>query len=145
MRVRLLPRDGYSWTGYIWLVYLGGPIWYAVTGRAGARGGLAPTSLAIAAFLPLYFWGFWLEQRRALIPIAAIAAIGAILSPSNPGAYVFFVYAASFAGRTGPPATGVRVLLALLAMVGLETWLVGLRPEVWGPTVPLILLIGGLN
>jgi two-component system sensor histidine kinase DesK len=145
MRVRLLPRDGYSWTGYVWLVYLAIPVWYAVWGRAGGRWGLASTVGAIAVFLPLYFWGFWLDRLRALLPIATIAAIGAALGPANPGGFVFFVYAASFAGRVGRPALGIRVLLALIGIVALETWLVGLRPETWVPALPLIVLIGGLN
>ena len=145
MRLRLLPRDGFSWTGYIWLVYLSTPVWYALAGRTTGPWAATATAIGIAAFLPLYFWGFWLEKRRALVPIAAIAAIGAALVPINAGAFVFFVYAASFAGRAGPPAAGVRVLLLLIAAVGAEAWLLGLRAEVWGPGVPLIILVGGLN
>ncbi len=145
VRPRLLPRDGFSWTGYIWLLYLSTPLWYATSGRASGPGVLVWTITAAVAFLPLYFWGFWLAERRVLIPIAAIAAIGVVLIPLNSGAFVFFVYAASFAGRVGRPMAGAKVLFALLAAVAIEAWLTRLPPEAWGPALPLIVLIGGLN
>ncbi len=75
MRLRLLPRDGYSWTGYIWLVYLSAPLWFAIVQPTSDAGACSPTTAA-SAFLPLYFWGFWLERWTVLVPIAAIAAIG---------------------------------------------------------------------
>jgi two-component system sensor histidine kinase DesK len=148
MSFRLLPRDRFSWTAYIWLVYLGSPIWSLFAGRPpGAPSGIdiATTCVGIAVFLPFYFWGYWLQGPRSLLPIAAITAIAVLLSPMNAGGYVFFVYAAAFAGRVGRPARGVLVLIALLAVVGTETWLVGLGPEVWGPAAPLTIFIGGLN
>jgi two-component system sensor histidine kinase DesK len=144
-RPRLLPRDGFSWTGYIWLVYLSTPLWYAASGRASGPGVFAWTIVAAVAFLPLYFWGFWLSGRRALIPIAAIAVIGVGLIPINAGGFVFFVFAASFAGRVGRPIAGTLVLCVLLVVVAIEAWLVRLPTEAWGPALPLVVLIGGLN
>jgi two-component system sensor histidine kinase DesK len=145
MRLGLLPRDGYSWTGYIWLLYLGTPIWYAVSGRTNGDSGLALTIAATVLFLPLYFRAYWLERRPALVPISLIALIGGALCPINPGGWVFFVYAASFAGRVGPPVTAAPVLGALIAVVAVEARLTGLHVDVWGPAIPLVLLIGGLN
>jgi two-component system sensor histidine kinase DesK len=103
------------------------------------------TIVAAVAFLPLYFWGFWLSGRRALIPIAAIAVIGVGLIPINAGGFVFFVFAASFAGRVGRPIAGTLVLCVLLVVVAIEAWLVRLPTEAWGPALPLVVLIGGLN
>jgi two-component system sensor histidine kinase DesK len=145
MSFRPIPRDGYSWTGYVWLLYLATPIWYAASGRGHASLGVPLTGAAIVAFLPLYFWGFWLNGAIALRPIAGIAAIACVLSPFNPGAWTFFVYAASFAGRVGRPPVGIAVLLALLAIVGVETWVLQLPSTVWGPAIPLIVLVGGLG
>ena len=60
----------------------------------------------VAAFLALYFRGFWVEGR-ALLPIAfAIVALGAITAPRNPGASCFFIYGAAFLGDVGRPARG---------------------------------------
>jgi two-component system sensor histidine kinase DesK len=80
-----------------------------------------------------------------LLAIGAIAAIGAVLTPFNTGAWVFFVYAASFAGRVGPPARGVGVLLGVLVIVGAEALLVHLPSAAWGPAMPITILIGGMG
>jgi two-component system sensor histidine kinase DesK len=145
MRLRLLPRDGYSWTGYVWLGYLVTPIWFAIASRAAHPAVLWVTIAAAVIFVPLYFWGFWTERRKALLPIVAIATIGAGLVPFNVGAWVFFVYASSFAGRVGRPVLGVGVLLGLIATVGAEAFIVQLPPAAWGPAVPIIILIGGMG
>lgn len=145
MRQRLLPRDGYSWTGYVWLVYLITPLWFAIAGRAAHPRVLVATIAASLIFLPLYFGAFWLERRRVVGPIAGIAAIAAALLPFNTGAWVFFVYASSFAGRVGRPALGMAVLLALIVVDVLEG-LVGRLPwAAWAPAVPIIVLIGGMG
>jgi two-component system sensor histidine kinase DesK len=144
MRWRPLPRDGYSWSGYIWLVYLGTPIWFAASHQTTTLGAWL-TWASLPVFLPLYFLGYWLTGRAAFTVVAAIAALAMALSPLNAGASVYFIYAASFAGRVGPPRVGVSILAGLIAIVSVETPLVGLSAEVWGPTIPLIVLIGGLN
>jgi two-component system sensor histidine kinase DesK len=145
MPVRLLPRNGYSWTAYIWLIYLVTPVWYAASGSAHAPWRIAATAAAIALFLPLYFWGCWLTGRAILAPIAGITAIACAICPVNPGGWTFFVYASWFSGPAGRPWMGVRILAGLLAIVGMEAWMVRLRPVVWGPAVPLIVLVGGLS
>jgi two-component system sensor histidine kinase DesK len=145
MPVRLLPRNGYSWTAYIWLIYLVTPVWYAASGSAHAPWRIAATTAAIALFLPLYFWGCWLTGRAILAPIAGITAIACAICPVNPGGWTFFVYASWFSGPAGRPWIGVRILAGLLAIVGMEAWMVRLRPVVWGPAVPLIVLVGGLS
>jgi two-component system sensor histidine kinase DesK len=144
MRWRPLPRDGYSWSGYIWLVYLSTPIWYALSHRATPLGAWL-TFASLPVFLPLYFRGYWVAGRAAVDIIAAITVLGIALCPLNTGAAVYFIYAASFAGRVGPPRWGAGILAGLIAIVGIETTVMGLSAEVWGPTIPLILLIGGLN
>lgn len=144
MRWRPLPRDGYSWTGYIWLVYLSGPIWFAASHQTSTLGAWL-TAAGILAFLPLYFRGFWVARRAEFSIIAAITVLAIALCPVNPGAGVFFIYAASFAGRVGPPRLGAGVLAGLIAIVGLDAVVFHLSAEVWGPTIPLILLVGGLN
>jgi two-component system sensor histidine kinase DesK len=144
MRWRPLPRDGYSWSGYIWLVYLGTPIWFAASHQTTTLGAWL-TFASLPVFLSLYFLGYWVTGRAAFAVITAIAALGMALSPLNAGAAVYFIYAASFAGRAGSPRVGAGVLAGLVAIVIVETLVVGLSPEAWGPTIPLIVLIGGLN
>lgn len=145
MRVRLLPRDGYSWTGYVWLVYLVTPLWFAIAGRVAHPTALVATIVATAAFLPLYGRAFWLEGRRVLVPIAGIAAIGAVLAPFNSGAWVFFVYASSFAGRVGRPPLGIGVLAGLMLVAVAEGLMFRLPLLAWAPAAPILILIGGMG
>jgi two-component system sensor histidine kinase DesK len=144
MRWRPLPRDGYSWTGYIWLVYLSSAIWFVASHQTSTLGAWL-TLGGIVLFLPLYFRGFWVRGRAEVTIIAAITVLGIVLSPFNVGAGVFFIFAASFAGRVGPPRQGAIVLAVLIAIVGVESLVLRLSGAVWGPTIPLIVLVGGLN
>ena len=115
MRVRLLPNEPFANLAYAWLIYLAAPLSFvAPLGHHAA----APTLAGIAAFLPLYFWGYWVRGRAALLPIAAIFLIGLLVEPVNPGADVFFIYAGAFAYRVGPPRVAIGVLVGIvLAMV----------------------------
>jgi two-component system sensor histidine kinase DesK len=146
MRIRLLPADLpiASWLPYAWLVYLSMFIVY------GAFGRMTPTRLvlqvaALSVFLPLYFRGWWLEGRRLAPIVVAITALGVACIPWNPGASVFFIYAAGFVGDVARPAIAVRWLGAIVLVVVVETLAVGLRIEAWIPATLLTLLIGGGN
>jgi len=146
MRIRLLPDDlpfGW-WLPYTWLVYLSLFVVYAVF---GGRGPLWWTlhALAIVAFLVMYFRGFWLRGRRVLPIIWGIVGLGAIAIYWNPGASVFFVYAAAFVGDVGRPAIGVRWLGAILLVLALETVALRLPLEAWLPGLVFGLIIGGSN
>lgn len=146
MRIRLLPADLpiARWLPYAWLVYLSMFILYGVLARA------TPTLVvfhvaAIAVFLALYFRGWWLEGRRLAPIVVALTALGVVCIPWNPGASVFFIYAAGFVGDIARPAVAVRWLGGIALVVALETLVVGLRPEAWIPALLLTLLIGGAN
>src|SRR5205807_10437121 len=107
-RMRLLPPDHeQGWTPYGWLVYL---LMFAMYPLMAGQSLLhwALTLAGIVAFLPFYFWGYWLEGRRILLPIAGILAIGMAFAPFNAGASVFFIYAAAFIGEIAEPGVGVR-------------------------------------
>jgi len=115
MHIRLLPKEPFANLAYAWLIYLAAPLSYVPPlGHHPA----APTLAAIAAFLPLYFSGYWVRGRMALLPIAAIFLLGLLVEPINPGADVFFVYAGAFAHRVGSPRVAFSVLVGIvLAMV----------------------------
>lgn len=102
----LLPLDRrLGWTPYVWLIYLGTYVGFPLALGATTEAWLA-VAAGLAAFLPLYFAGYWVDGARRLPVIVAIAALGVALVRMNPGASVFFVYAASFVGgsRTGRAA-----------------------------------------
>jgi two-component system sensor histidine kinase DesK len=145
MAMRLLPRDPTTaWTPYAWLIYL--PIFVVepLTRRTSALEWWL-TAAAVAAFLPLYFTGYWVRGRRLLAVIAAIFALGAGFAPWNADSAVFIIYAAAFAGRLAPTRRGGQVLAALLALVAIESWVLHLSPYFWGPAMAMAAVIGGVN
>lgn len=143
--MRLIPEDlELGWTPYAWLVYLLFFWMGALMSRPTPRD-WALTALGTAIFLPLYFWGYWLPGRWALIPAGGIALLGIVYAPVNWGASVFFVYAAAYLGYAGPPALAFRLLLAVAALPALEAWLLDLPPYFWIPGTLFALLVGGIN
>lgn len=144
-RVRLLPPDNrLGWTPYAWLIYLSFyvvyPLWQGVSAATWAL-----HALVLSVFLGLYFRGFWLQGRALRPVIVAIAALGAIAIPFNPGASCFFIYAAAFLGESGRPRVAVRWLAALVAFIAAEAWLLSLPIHAWVPGLVFSIIVGGTN
>jgi two-component system sensor histidine kinase DesK len=144
--MRLIPKDmALGWTPYAWLVYLAifwfGPVFSANT---PARS-WALTALGTAIFLPLYFWGYWLPGRKALIPVALITLLGVLYAPINFGASVFFVYASAYLGFAGSAGFAFRLLLIVAAIPPIQAWVMNLPPWFWIPGTLFSLLVGGIN
>ncbi len=144
-RFRLLPKDeDLGWTPFAWLIYLVFFIAYLpVTARTLTDWILSLGG--ITAFLVLYFTGHWVRDHRLLWIIAGITLIGLILAPGNPGASVFFIYAAAFAGFAGSPRLAAGVIAVVAAALGMEALLLGLSPIFWVPGMILTIVIGGVN
>lgn len=144
--MRLIPKNvELGWTPYAWLIYLiffwFGPIFSPHTTPRD----WALTALGTAIFLPLYFWGYWLPGRQALIPAGLIALLGILYAPINFGASVFFVYASAYLGCTGSSRFAFRVLLIIAAIPPIEAWILDLPPWFWIPGTVFSLLVGGIN
>jgi two-component system sensor histidine kinase DesK len=143
--MRLLPKDeSLGWTPYAWLVYLVFLLQYPIM-RGATAAEWALNAAAIGVFLVLYFSCFWMPGRRKLWPIAGIALLGAVFAPLNPGAASFFIYAACFLGDALPPRTAFAYLAGLLALMALETWVLGLPVYFWGPALFFSPLLGAVN
>ncbi len=140
----LPPKLDQGWLPYGWLVYLLIFLLYPFEGHASALEWTL-TIAAVAVFLPLYFWGYWLCGQRVLIPIAGMTLIGCVYAPWNAGASVFFVYAACFVGEIGDPGLGVRYLGALIGIIVVESWALNLHPWFWGPALIISALMGGVD
>jgi two-component system sensor histidine kinase DesK len=143
--MRLLPPStGLGWTPYLWLIYLLYLVIFPYLGR-GSRYAWPATIAAAAVFLPLYFYGYWVSGRRLLVVVAAIALLGAVLTPINPGGGVLFIYAAAFVGETGPPRVAAIRLATLIALMMLEALVLGWPVRVW--LAPLVVsgIVGGAN
>jgi two-component system sensor histidine kinase DesK len=144
MRFRLLPHSSpLAWTPYAYLVYLSFYLVYAAFNDSAREWVL--DGAAIAAFLVLYFRGFWLHGTPLLRVAFGIVAIGVLTAPHNMGASCFFIYGAAFLCETGPPARAGRWLLVIIAIVIVESALLGLSPGFWVPAIVISLLVGGSN
>ncbi|MGE3274882.1 MAG: sensor histidine kinase [Vicinamibacterales bacterium] len=150
--MRLLPQDSeHGWTPYLWLFYLsfyvaspflfGGPAWAWLAQGAG-----------LAAFLALYFRGYWVDGSARLPIITGIASLGVLLTWLNAGALSFFIYAAAFVGgaRTGRRAAfwiaGISAagVATSIAVEGLRPTGLGLVPMI-APMATVTPLIGFVN
>ena len=139
--MRLLPKDPeIGWTPYAWLVYLASFIVFV----PGSPSIWSLSALTIVVFLALYFRAYWVRHTGALPYLAAIALLGLIWAPFNPGAAVFFVYAAAFAGWS-PRRPALIMIAALALLVAIETVALHLTPQFWIPALVFTLLIGGIN
>ena len=144
--MRLLPQNkDIGWTPYAWLIYLTSvPFFGYASGQTTARF-WTPTIAGMVVFLGLYFWGYWIKGKKLLWIIAAITVLGMISAPTNPGASVYFIYAAAFVAATGDTGFAVRILPLVLVAIGLETLLFHLSPYFWIPATVFSLLVGAIN
>ena len=106
---------------YLWLVY-------AVSVPMSLIGVHAPKLVAfqlavLAVFLVCYFLGYGTRGREALAYAAAIAALGAIATPSDGFAGTYFVYAATFIAWGFPANVAYRALALYVPLVALDAWL----------------------
>lgn len=142
---RLLPDNAeLGWTPYLWLVYLSFFFvswFFQLPGRAELVLGIG----TIGLFLALYFSAFWRHGMVALGHIAAITLLGVIWAPFNIGAGTFFIYAASFAYRVGPPRTAAWIVAAVAVCVTLTALIGQGHPFFWLPGGLISVLIGAAN
>lgn len=144
-RFRLLPPERrLGWTPFAWLAFLGGMFVQPVYARWSAAG-WAVTIVAVAVFLVSYFRAHWLRGEPLLWTIAFHVALGVALSPWNPGAAVFFVYAASFAGQLDTTRAGVRTIAAVVVVAALYSIVTHAPLQYWMVACLMSPLIGGVN
>ncbi|HKS22089.1 MAG TPA: histidine kinase, partial [Thermoanaerobaculia bacterium] len=142
--MRLIPaRRDLGWTPYVWTIYLMFFFIWPLSAHASAAEWTATIAAAVA-FLCLYFRGYWVCGRPLIAIIAAIAAIGVIFLPSNPGAACFFIYAGAFAGTLTPPRLGVAIIAALVVLSLAETALFHLPAWVLWELL-FIIVVGAVN
>jgi two-component system sensor histidine kinase DesK len=144
--MRLLPDNkDLGWTPYAWLIYLASVPFYGYA--SGHRSSIfwVLNILGMVVLLALYFRGYWIKNKRLLWIIAGIALLGVIYSPTNPGASVYFIYAASFAGHLDDNKLATRIIASILLLIGLETWVFHLTPYFWIPGAVFTALIGAIN
>src|SRR5690606_30011651 len=133
-RLPLLPPGSpVGWTAYVWLVYLlmflAPPAARTWAGSAGI-GDWAVTLLGLAVFLFTYFRAYWVRDRGLVAIVAAQVALGVIYTAINPGARVFFVYAACFIARLERQRDAVLGIALVTLVLAAMAWLAAV-PWVW--------------
>jgi len=138
--MRVLPRDPFARMAWVWLIYLVFLVRPAHLDAATIGGTIA----GVLVFAPLYFRGYQVEGRQALVPIVGIALIGMLLFPLNHGASVFFVFAAAFAGRAGGIRTAAAIVAGLVLAMSAEMWALSLQWDAWAWPLVITILIGAV-
>ncbi|MGE5321392.1 MAG: sensor histidine kinase [Actinomycetota bacterium] len=143
--MRLLPDDkDIGWLPYGHLLYLSFFLINPLTTQASPLKWLL-TGLCIAVFLPLYFSSYWLRGAKTLWAVAGMAALGVMYAAWNPGASVFFIYAAAAAAFAGTPGFAWATIGTIVGILGLESFLLRLPGWFWIPTTVLCVFIGAMN
>ena len=143
--MRLLPDDkDIGWLPYGYLLYLSFFLTYPLAAHAGGMT-WAMTGLAVLIFLPLYFLSYWLDGIKLLSVLAAMTALGVVYAPFNPGASVFFIYAAAAGAFAGTARTGWTIISVIVAVVGIESVVLRLPGWFWMPAVVLAIFVGAMN
>jgi len=144
-RFTFLPQDrSIGWVPYAWLIYLSSFYVDPVLNGASAWEWSA-TLAATVVFIAAYLRSYWVVGRQLVAIVLFEVALGVIFTPSNLGASVFFVYAASAAAFLDRPRAG-PLGVALVTLAGMLTATAYDAPTFYWVSVVLIApLIGAVN
>lgn len=132
----------HGWLPYVWLVFLSFFFVHPILDHVSRREWLV-TLLGTAVFLVFYSGVFACKGKWTLLCLAGIALLGIGFAPFTPGASVFFIYVAAFIGPVvEKPRTAFILLGVLLAVVGLESWLLHLPNQFWITTFVVSIGVG---
>jgi len=111
-----------SWAPFVWLFYL--VFFFLHPWAAHANWKVWGITLAGAAIFVLFFIGlFTIRKPWKFLFLTAIVALGVGFAPFNPGASVFFIYAASsLPFLFGKPWQTILLLGALLGLAAYEAY-----------------------
>ena len=88
------------------------------------------TVLGVAGFFGLYILALlhWFNRRVALGAVAGLVILGYIFAPFNQGAAIYIIFAVSYVPFLveGNIALSVGIIASILAVVGIESWLLHL-------------------
>ena len=105
------------------------------------------TVLGTLIFLALYLGILWTDRKPwQLAGLGALVAVGAVYAPFNQGGCCFFIFAAALLPYVVETELGVLGLIGVIvAIVGLETWLLHLSGWFALYAAGLSVIVGGTN
>ena len=113
IRITQTGTGWYSWLNLVWSLWLF--LVPLIQSRGAFPGWLAPTVASYAVFLALFVAIHYGDPRRILPLSLAIAVLAFVVTPRNPGAQTYLIYACAylpFALRTRPAIVGMLLLVA---------------------------------
>ena len=136
----------HGWAFYMPLAYFVFFFLQPIFGHASRKEWLF-TALGTVLFLALYFGVLWTERKPwQLAGLGAMVLVGTLYAPFNTGACCFFIFAAALLPYFVKSELRVLSLIAvILAVVGLETWLLHLSGWFAFYAGGLSVIVGGTN
>jgi two-component system, NarL family, sensor histidine kinase DesK len=140
-----LKKQWLGWVRYLWLVYLVFFLMHPVFDHVSWKEWVA-TGLGLAAFLFLYFAFFRSSRPWNHLCLAGMVLMGIGFAPFNPGASAFFIYPSCFIPfAVGTELTAVELLAVVLAIIGVESWLLHLPAGFYLPAAFFSVFLGAGN
>ncbi len=142
---RLVPDDPeIGWTAYLWLIYL---LFFFLEWfyRPVGTLELAISLPAVAAFLVLYFLGFWVRGNTELWIAAGMTALGLITAPFNSGAMVFFIFAVASVATLPDRRKAFAAMGLIIALLLASAALVQPSPVYWAVGTLICITVGAAN
>jgi len=135
-----------GWASYTPLAYFGFFFLQPILEHASPTK-WALTAVGTVVFVVLYFGAFWLKNKTwQLLDLGAMVLVGVVYAPFNTGASCFFIFAAALLPYILDADLAVlEFIAAIVAIAGLETWLLHLSGWFLLYAVGLSLVVGGTN
>jgi two-component system sensor histidine kinase DesK len=105
------------WVWLVWVVWLFGPALFA---SKDFPHWLAPTLASLPVFLVLYFLAHIRPRSHAVWYALVIAVIGVVVTPFNPFAQTYLIYACAVAACWGSPQKSGSLVFAILVAYSIE-------------------------
>jgi len=139
-------KPEHGWAFYMNLAYFGFFFLQPIFEHASPKQWLF-TALGTAIFLALYLGILWTDRKPwQLAGLGALVMVGAVYAPFNAGACCYFIFAAALLPYVIETELGVLKLLAVIvAVAGLETWLLHLSGWFAFYACGLSVVVGGTN
>jgi two-component system sensor histidine kinase DesK len=136
----------HGWAFYMPLAYFGFFFLQPIFEHASRKQWLL-TALGTVIFLTLYLGVLWTDRKPwQFTGLGAMVVVGALYAPFNSGASCFFIFAAAVLPYVVETEVGVLGLIGLIvAVAGLETWLLHLSGWFAFYAAGLSVVVGGTN
>lgn len=132
----------YPWLMLVW------SIWIFITPMYQAKyfpNWLWPTLVSYAVFLVLFHRMHYRDRRRVFACAMAVAFLGFAVTPFNPGAQGYLVYACAYLAFTAPPARALTWMVGILALYAVEWVWLGYPVIYVGTAIAIGIVVGLMN